>query len=55
MYFVMAGKVGVGYRPPTHQLGRKPYCIAKNFKENFMICEYYVLFNKRSEFMFLAL
>jgi hypothetical protein len=55
LYFIMGGKVGVGYRPPSIHMGKKPYVTAKIFKENFIICEYYVIFNKRSEFVFHAL
>jgi hypothetical protein len=49
MYFIMEGTVGVGYElMNSHRIG-------KYLKEYSYICDYYVLNNKKSEFLFKAI
>lgn len=55
MYFIMEGMVGVGYYMP---FGRdnptKCIKLAKYLKEWTFICDYYVIENKKSEFLYKA-
>ena len=56
MYFLKDGEVGIGYYLMTQGLSNKKSC---NFpikkKVNSYICDYYVLFCKKSEFIYVAL
>ena len=52
MYFILEGKVGIGYYLMTHGLSQDEshHFGIKLEKHNF-ICDYYVTFNKKSEFI----
>jgi CRP-like cAMP-binding protein len=49
MYFIIEGSVGIGYELMNSQR------IGKYLKEFTYICDYYVLNNKRSEFLYKAI
>lgn len=55
IYFIQKGQVGIGYYMMTRTLSTKQFKVAVNRKENSYICDYYVLFNKKSEFIYIAL
>lgn len=56
MYFIMEGMVGVGYYMPFgHESPSKRIRMAKYLKEWTFICDYYVLNNKKSEFLYKAI
>lgn len=55
MYFIMEGMVGVGYELPNiRDNAKKNLKLAKYLKEWTFICDYYVLENKKSEFVYKA-
>ena len=55
MYFTQEGKVGVGYSVMPNGLHGRPYKLARFFKGSFILCDYYVLNTKRSEFIYMVL
>mmetsp|Transcript_45118 Transcript_45118/g.32971 ORF Transcript_45118/g.32971 Transcript_45118/m.32971 type:complete len:134 (+) Transcript_45118:191-592(+) len=54
MLFALEGKVGVGYAVVSNWAG-KPYKLAKFFHNKFVALDYYVLNNKRCEFLYMVL
>mmetsp|Transcript_31747 Transcript_31747/g.31026 ORF Transcript_31747/g.31026 Transcript_31747/m.31026 type:complete len:127 (+) Transcript_31747:135-515(+) len=54
MYFTQEGKMGIGYAVISHWNG-KPYKLSKYFSGNFVIFDYYVLNNKKCEFLYMVL
>ena len=55
MYFCLEGKIGVGYSIFGRGLESKQYKLAKFYKKEFLICDHYVVNNKRSEFIYMVL
>ena len=55
MYFGIEGKVGVGFTLNGRRLDSKQYKIGKYFKKYFLLCDHYVLNNKRCEFLYLVM
>lgn len=56
MYFILEGKVGIGYYLMTqgHSQEEQHQFPIKLEKHSF-ICDYYVCFNKKSEFIYMAI
>ena len=51
MYFMLEGKIGVGFMMNIG-VTKKQYTIVKQLKTDHLICDHYVVNNKRSEFIF---
>ncbi len=54
-YFGLSGKVGVGYTVNGRGLEGKQYRLCKFFVNEFLICDYFVLNKKRSEFLYMTI
>ena len=54
MYFIHAGVDGIGYYMMSQGLSKKQFIIGIECKQNSEICGYYVCFDKKSEFIYLA-
>lgn len=54
MYFIQEGIVGIGYYLMTQGLSKKQFKLGIYMKANSFICDYYVCFNKKSEFIFMV-
>ena len=55
MYFCLEGKIGIGYSFSGRKYTNKQCKIAKYFKRYFLMCDHYVLNNKRCEFIYQVL
>ena len=55
MYFALEGKIGVGFTIFSRGLDGKQYRVSKTFKKTFIICDHYVINNKRSEFIYMVI
>lgn len=55
MYFIQEGIVGIGYYLMTQGLSSKYYHLEIKEGQNKCICDYYVCFNKKSEFIYMAI
>jgi hypothetical protein len=55
MYFCLEGKIGIGFSIFSRGLDGKQYRISKSLKKTFMICDHYVINNKRCEFIYLVM
>jgi hypothetical protein len=55
MYFIQEGVVGIGYYLMTQGLSSKYYHLEIKEGQNKSICDYYVCFNKKSEFIYMAI
>jgi potassium voltage-gated channel Eag-related subfamily H protein 8 len=53
MYFIMEGIVGIGYYLMTQGLSKSQYKLGIYMKSKSFICDYYVCFNQKSEFIFM--
>ena len=54
MYFIMEGCVGIGYYLMSQGLSKKQFKIGIQRHKFTTICDYYVTFNKNSEFIYLV-
>ena len=54
MYFITEGIVGIGYYLMTQGLSKKQYKLGIYMKAHSFICDYYVCYNKKSEFIFMV-
>ncbi len=54
MYFVLEGKIGIGYTLAGRGRSKQSKKLAKYFKGEFFICEHYVVNNRRCEYLFLV-
>lgn len=54
MYFIQEGSVGIGYYLMTQGLSKKQFHICIEAGQYSYICDYYVCFNKKSEFIYMA-
>tara|TARA_B110000285_G_C15112535_1_gene612012 strand:+ start:1526 stop:2086 length:561 start_codon:yes stop_codon:yes gene_type:complete len=54
MYFIQEGIIGIGYYLMTQGLSKKQFKLGIYMKANSFICDYYVCFNKKSEFIFMV-
>jgi len=54
MYFIQEGMVGIGYYLMTQGLSSKYYHLEIKEGQNKCICDYYVCFNRKSEFIYMA-
>jgi hypothetical protein len=54
MYFIQDGVVGIGYYLLTQGLSKKQFKLGIFMKSKSFICDYYVCFNKKSEFIFMV-
>ena len=54
MYLLEAGIVGIGFYLFTQGLSKKQYKLGTFMRGNSIICDYYVCFNKKSEFIFMV-
>jgi hypothetical protein len=52
MYFIFSGEITVGF--PSLGLSRKQFKSGITYKPNSYICDYYICFNQKSEFIYLA-
>ena len=56
MYFILEGKVGIGYYLMTQGLSQdKSHHFGKQMQKHSFICDYYVCFYKKSEFIHMAI
>ena len=55
MYFIESGIVGIGFYLLTQGLSKKQYKLGTFMRSKSIICDYYVCFNKKSEFIFMVL
>ena len=54
MYFILEGEIKVGFYLMTQGLSKKQYKMGIDFRANQFICDYYICFNKKSEFIYMA-
>ena len=54
MYLIKSGTVGIGFYLLTQDMARRSYKIGIVVKDGFPIGDYYVLNNKKSQFVFVA-
>jgi hypothetical protein len=54
MYFCLEGKVGIGFSIFARGPEGRQFKISKYFKKTFIICDHYVINNKRSEFIYMV-
>lgn len=54
MYFLLEGTVGICYYMMTQGLSKKQISIGLKLDRPNYICDYYVCFNKKSEFIYMA-
>jgi hypothetical protein len=54
MYFCLDGKVGVGFSIFARGAEGRQFRISKYFKKTFILCDHYVINNKRSEFLYMV-
>ena len=54
MYFIIEGEIKVGFYLMTQGLSRKQFKMGITYNANSYICDYYICFNKKSEFIYLA-
>ncbi len=52
MYFCLEGKVGIGFSMFARAFESKQFRVSKTLKKNFIICDHYVINNRRSEFLY---
>ena len=56
MYFLLEGKVGIGYYLMTQGLSQdESHHFGIKLEKHSFICDYYVCFNKKSEFIYMAI
>lgn len=55
MYFIQDGVVGIGYYLMTQGLSKKQFKIGIESKASSYICDYYICFDIKSEFIYLAI
>ena len=56
MYFILEGKVGIGYYLMTQGLSQEEqHHFGIKLEKHSFICDYYVCFNKKSEFIYMAI
>lgn len=54
MYFVQEGIIGIGFYLMTQGLSKKQYKLGIYMRPLSFICDYYVCYNKKSEFIFMV-
>jgi hypothetical protein len=54
MYFIQEGVVGIGYYLLTQGLTKKQFQIGITLGQYSYICDYYICFNKKSEFIYMT-
>lgn len=55
MYFCLEGKIGIGYTMFGRGVESKQLKLAKFYQKEFLVCDYYVIVNRRSEFVYKVL
>ena len=60
MYFVLEGKIGIGFSMFSRGNGSlltegRQFRLSKFYKKSFIICDHYVVNNKRSEFIYMVM
>ena len=55
LYFIQEGTVGIGYYLMSQWLSKKQFEIGIEANKNNIILDYYVCYDKKSEFVYLAL
>ena len=55
MYFCLEGKIGIGFSMFARGFDSKQFRISKTLKKTFIICDHYVINNRRSEFLYQVL